>query len=112
MRNPLRTALVGIGKVTDLHAKALAALPESDFRAVCSRSMDKASAYAKRFGVKPYTDVSAMVEMEKIDVVLILTPHPNHRQNLDCDRQSGEHIPPLNGLDFPSENLWSPGLCH
>ena len=34
----LRTAIVGCGKVTDLHAAALIELENSDFKAVCSRS--------------------------------------------------------------------------
>ena len=33
--NRVRTALVGCGKVGQIHAHALAALPESEFVAVC-----------------------------------------------------------------------------
>ena len=69
MAEKLRTALVGIGKVTDLHTKALVSLPESDFTAVCGRNPEKTGKYARRYGVKSYTDVSEMVSKEKIDVV-------------------------------------------
>ena len=92
MNQPLRTALVGIGKVTGLHARALENLPESDFTAVCSRSMEKAVDYAECFGVKAYTDVQKMVRDEKIDVVLILTPHPNHREPAIAAMEAGAHV--------------------
>ena len=46
MSEKLRTALVGVGKVTDLHAAALVNLPESDFCAVCGRSREKTENYA------------------------------------------------------------------
>ena len=92
MAEKLKTALVGIGKVTDLHSTALVNLKESEFTAVCSRSKDKAEEYAARFGVRAYTDVSEMVVKEKIDVVIICTPHPNHRVPTLAALESGAHV--------------------
>jgi len=92
MAEKLKTAVVGIGKVTDLHAAALASLKESEFTAVCSRSIDKAREYAARFGVKGYADVSEMVLKEKIDIVIICTPHPNHRVPSLAALESGAHV--------------------
>jgi UDP-N-acetyl-2-amino-2-deoxyglucuronate dehydrogenase len=92
MPGKLKTAVVGIGKVTDLHSSALATLKESAFTAVCSRSEDKAREYAARFGIKAYTDVSEMVSKEKIDLVVICTPHPNHRVPTVAALQAGAHV--------------------
>ena len=50
MPEKLKTALVGVGKVTNLHAAALVNLPESEFTAVCGRSREKTENYAARFG--------------------------------------------------------------
>lgn len=92
MAEKLRTTLVGVGKVTDLHAAALVNLPESDFTAVCGRSREKTENYATRYGIKAYTDVSEMVTREKIDVVIVLTPHPNHREPTVAALEAGAHV--------------------
>ena len=88
----LKTALVGIGKVTDLHAEALVNLPESEFTAVCGRSKEKTEAYASRYGIKAYTDVSEMVSMEQIDVVIVCTPHPNHKDSTIAALDAGANV--------------------
>lgn len=78
MSNKLKTALVGLGKVADLHATALKKLKESHFTAVCSSKQEKADTFAAKYKVKAYTNVYDMVVKEKIDVVIICTPHPYH----------------------------------
>lgn len=88
----LRTAIVGMGKVTDLHAAALLNLPESDFAAVCSRNAEKAGEYASKYDVKGYTEVAEMVRTEKIDVLIICTPHPNHRDPAIAAMEAGAHV--------------------
>jgi UDP-N-acetyl-2-amino-2-deoxyglucuronate dehydrogenase len=92
MAEQLKTALVGVGKVTDLHAGALVNLPESAFTAVCGRSREKTENYAARYGIKAYTDVAGMVSGEKIDVVVICTPHPNHREPAIAALEAGAHV--------------------
>ena len=92
MADSLKTALVGIGKVTDMHARALANLEESRFTAVCGRSREKTGNFAARYGVKAYTDVTEMVQTEKIDVVIICTPHPNHREPAIAAMEAGASV--------------------
>lgn len=89
---PLKTAVVGVGKVTDLHARALVNLKESQFTAVCGRSREKTANYAARYGIKAYTDVAVMVEKEKLDAVIICTPHPNHRKPAIAALEAGAHV--------------------
>lgn len=74
----LRTALVGCGKVGDIHAQALRTLPESEFVAVCDADPDRVGAFADRYGVRPFTDFSAMYREAGVQAVLIATPHPLH----------------------------------
>jgi predicted dehydrogenase len=92
MKGALKTALVGVGKVTDLHASALVNLPESHFAAVCGRSLEKTRQYAARYGVSAYTDVAEMVLKEGIDVVIVCTPHPNHREPAIAALEAGAHV--------------------
>ncbi|MGQ9619829.1 MAG: Gfo/Idh/MocA family protein, partial [Bacteroidales bacterium] len=88
----LRTAVIGIGKVTTLHADALTGLRESLFTAVCSSKKEKADLFGSKYGVKGYTDVYEMVSREKIDVAVICTPHPNHREPAIGAMEAGAHV--------------------
>ena len=92
MPEKLRTAVAGVGKVTDLHAAALSKLRESQFTAVCSSKRDKALNYASKYNIHGYTDVAEMVQKEKIDVVIICTPHPVHRAPAVAAMEAGAHV--------------------
>jgi UDP-N-acetyl-2-amino-2-deoxyglucuronate dehydrogenase len=92
MTRRLRTALVGVGKVTDMHASALVHLKESHFTAVCGRSRDKTENYAARYGIRAYTNVAEMVSREKVDAVIICTPHPNHKEPALAALKAGAHV--------------------
>jgi len=88
----LRTAIVGCGKVTDLHAAALAQLDSSDFRAVCSRTQEKADRYAAQYNVHGYSDIEAMIGVERIDALIVCTPHPYHLGPTVQAAQAGVHV--------------------
>ncbi|MBE9517136.1 MAG: Gfo/Idh/MocA family oxidoreductase, partial [Bacteroidetes bacterium] len=92
MSDQLKTALVGVGKVTDMHARALVNLKESLFTAVCGRNREKTENYAARYGIRAYTDVAEMVAKEQIDVVIICTPHPNHREPTIAALEAGANV--------------------
>lgn len=87
----IRTAIVGPGKVAHLHAKNLASSELSDFVAVCGRTLSKTESFAKQYGVKAYTDLEAMIRNEKIQVLVICTPHPNHREPVVKAASMGVH---------------------
>ena len=75
----IRTALIGCGKVGQIHAAALRDLPESDFVAVCDSDAQRAAAFAERYGVpRSYTDVRAMCRDAAVQAVTVCTPHPLH----------------------------------
>ncbi len=88
----LKTALVGCGKVTDLHAKALLNAEGSEFRALCSRSQEKADQFAARYNVKGYSDLAEMIQAESLDVLILCTPHPVHRQATVLAASMGVHV--------------------
>jgi predicted dehydrogenase len=66
----VRTALVGCGKVGQLHAAALKSLPESELVAVCDSNPGRAAAYAERYGANPYTDLGTLFRDSGAQVVL------------------------------------------
>ena len=63
MTRPLRTALVGCGKVGSIHARALRELPESEFVAVCDASADRAKDFADRWGARPFAEPDDMLSI-------------------------------------------------
>ena len=88
---PVRTALIGCGKVGALHAAALASLPESTLVAVCDSSVERAAQFATRFGGKRFHDVSLMLRDSGAEAVFICTPHPLHVEPAVLAANAGVH---------------------
>jgi predicted dehydrogenase len=88
----VRTGIVGCGKVAQIHAAALRALPESDFVAVCDSNPERAAAFAGRHGVRPCADVGALLRDGGVEAVLIATPHPLHVEPAVRAAEAGAHV--------------------
>lgn len=79
MTKKIRIGIIGCGKVADLHAGALKDIENSAFVAACDKDEVRARAFASKYNVKAYTDVTEMVKSEKLDMVTVCTPHPVHK---------------------------------
>ncbi len=88
---PVRTALIGCGKIGHTHAAALRRLPESDFVAVCDSSAERAAAFAGRYGTRAYTDAAALFAEAGVEAVVIATPHPVHAAPVIAAARAGVH---------------------
>jgi UDP-N-acetyl-2-amino-2-deoxyglucuronate dehydrogenase len=88
--NKLRTGIVGCGKVSHTHARALSELRESEFVAAYSRSADKAAAFAGQYGAVGYDDLDAM--LKELEAVVICTPHPFHAAPAVRALEAGVHV--------------------
>ena len=89
---PLRTAVIGCGKVGQIHAQILRDLPGSRLVAVCDSSPDRAEEFARRFGGRAFTDVDAMLAASSAQVVTICTPHPLHADAAIRAARAGAHV--------------------
>ncbi|WP_166823659.1 Gfo/Idh/MocA family protein [Thalassoroseus pseudoceratinae] len=89
---PVRTALVGCGKVGQIHAQALAKLAESNFVAVCDGQRDRAERFASEYHVSAFDSVSEMVSKTGAEAVMICTPHPLHEQPCVEAAKLGAHV--------------------
>jgi predicted dehydrogenase len=87
----IRTALIGCGKVGQIHAAALRALPESDFVAVCDSDASRAASFGQQFGPRPFHDVATMLRETRPLVVVVCTPHPLHAEPVILAAQAGAH---------------------
>ena len=90
--NKMSTAIIGTGKAATMHAKALKNINECEFVAVHSRSIEKARAFASINNINPYSDITSMIGKERIDIVIICTPHPAHKSGAITAFESGSHV--------------------
>jgi UDP-N-acetyl-2-amino-2-deoxyglucuronate dehydrogenase len=88
----LKTALVGTGKVAELHAAALRSLPESEFVAACGRPSAKLDAFGARHGVPVFHSVEEMIGRAGVQALCICTPHPNHAAPAIAAASAGVHV--------------------
>jgi UDP-N-acetyl-2-amino-2-deoxyglucuronate dehydrogenase len=88
----LRTALVGCGKVGQIHAPALCELPESQFVAVCDPVFERAASLAQRYGVRAFGEVGQLLRDTRPQAVLIATPHPQHAAVAITAADAGAHV--------------------
>ena len=92
MKDQLRMAIIGCGKVAHVHAKALQEINECTLVAVQSRNPERAREFAARYKVNAYTAVEEMITKEKIDAVIICTPHPEHKSPAVAALHAGAHV--------------------
>jgi UDP-N-acetyl-2-amino-2-deoxyglucuronate dehydrogenase len=92
MMNTFRIGITGPGKVARLHAMAIREIPAARLCGVCSRSISRAKDFAEEFGAQPYVSVSRMVREEKLDLVIVCTPHPNHLEQTLEALGSGSNV--------------------
>jgi predicted dehydrogenase len=88
----VRTALIGCGKVGQIHAAALRSLAEAEFVAVCDTSPERAQSFAAQHGTRAYTDVETMLREARLEAVLIGTPHPLHAAPALAAAEAGVHV--------------------
>jgi predicted dehydrogenase len=87
----VRTALVGCGKVGQIHAAALRTVAESEFVAVCDSDPARAAAFAQQYGVMPFTDVAQMCRDAPAQALCVCTPHPLHAAAVIQAAEAGVH---------------------
>ncbi|MGF1469604.1 MAG: NAD-dependent epimerase/dehydratase family protein [Sandaracinaceae bacterium] len=76
---PVAVGLVGAGYIADYHQAALRAQRNVEVKAVCDLSPSRAERFASAHGIPgAYTDLSAMLGAERLDVVHVLTPPQAH----------------------------------
>ena len=92
MPTPLRIAIIGPGKVAHLHAKAVLQTPDTELVAVYGRTLQKAEDFANQYGIRAYSDVQEMVSRETVDLCLVCTTHPAHREPTVAALDAGSHV--------------------
>jgi predicted dehydrogenase len=74
----LRMAVIGLGRVGELHAGAIAASERATLTAVCDTESSRRQDAVRRFGVAAYDSVERLLANESLDAVTIATPDHLH----------------------------------
>jgi predicted dehydrogenase len=91
--NPIRVAIVGCGRISDLHQLGYRGREDAKIVAVCDTNKAHAKKKAKEWGVeRVYTDYQQVLEDREVDVVELLTPHHLHCPMTVQAAQAGKHI--------------------
>jgi predicted dehydrogenase len=90
--NIFNIAILGCGKVAHLHANAIQNLTNAKLAAVWSRSKKSADEFARQYETRAFESISEMVKTARIDLALICTPHPFHRDPAIEAAQAGANI--------------------
>ncbi len=82
MRNKLKFALIGCGRIARKHIEVLNKLDRAELVAVADIDKKRAKVYGDEFKIPYYIDYIKMLRSEKIDVVNILTPSGLHARHV------------------------------
>jgi len=95
MTDQVNFAIVGCGRISDLHAKAYLKNPKANLAAICDLDEQKADEKGHDWGVPAdmvFQDVDAMLKEESIDVVDLLLPHHLHAKMTEKAAKAGKHV--------------------
>lgn len=92
MNRTYRVAIIGVGAIANIHAKAIADLDNATLVAGSCRTEKKGRTFAKTYGGQWYADYEQMLESEKPDLVTICTHSSAHEEPTLACAKRGIHV--------------------
>ncbi len=91
--NKLKYGIIGLGKMaTDAYLPASALTDSARLVAVCDLNEGKVQSVASELGIRGYSGHEEMMSAEKLDFVVILTPHNTHRAIVEYAAANGINV--------------------
>jgi UDP-N-acetylglucosamine 3-dehydrogenase len=91
--NPLRIAVIGVGRMGTNHARVLSEMPGITLAAICDANKENAAKAAKRFfAEKACSDPSELLSGSHLDAAVIAVPTSEHLQVARQCMESGVHV--------------------
>jgi predicted dehydrogenase len=91
--NPICVAVVGCGRISDLHELGYRGREDARIVAVCDTKRSRAREKAKAWDVeKVYTDYRKLLADPEVDLVELLVPHHLHAEMTVAACQAGKHV--------------------
>lgn len=69
----IKVAVIGVNNIGNIHCRTYRQHPDTELVAVCDLLPERAESAGRQHGVPAYTDLSAMLARETIDVVVVAT---------------------------------------
>ncbi len=89
----MKLALLGPGRIADIVAHALVGTAEIECYAVASRNLERAEAFAQKFGFrKAYGSYEEMLSDPEVELVYITTPHSHHYEQILLCLEYGKNV--------------------
>ena len=89
----LNVAIIGAGRIADLHAPGYIAHPDARIAAVVDRDQTLLARRAEQWGAPAvYADYRDMLDAQRVQAVEILTPHASHTQLIIDSLAAGMHV--------------------
>ena len=88
-----RIAIIGIGAISDIHARAIGDLDNLELVAGCCRGEEKGRKFATDFDCSWFADYEQMLDQTRPDLVTIATPSGAHLEPTQACASRGIHVP-------------------
>ncbi len=89
----IKHSVLGLGWFGEKHCEALAAIPNVEIHAICTRNPERLSDVAKKFGVeKTFTNYDEMLADPEVESVSITTMWDQHAAPTVAALQAGKHV--------------------
>lgn len=90
---PIRVAIVGCGRISDLHELGYRGREDARIIAVCDANKGRARAKAKAWGVdKVYKDYQKLLADPEVELVELLVPHHLHAEMTVAACEASKHV--------------------
>src|SRR5688572_15018074 len=87
-----RIAIIGVGAIANMHARAIVDIPNAKLIAGSCRSEEKGQKFAQQFNCTWYDDYARMLDNERPDVATICTPSGAHLDPVLACAKRGIHV--------------------
>jgi len=98
-------AIVGTGTIAAFHARAIAATPGAELRAVHDQVAARALAFAAEFGADPVHDFDALLKRPDVDAVCVTVPSGMHGEVTIRALEAGKHVLCEKPLEITTERI-------
>ena len=89
----IRAAIVGCGRISDMHAPGYLSHPDARIYVVCDVNRELVERRKQEWGAdKAVTDYRAVLDDPAVDLVEIITPHHLHCEMVEQAAAAGKHI--------------------
>ncbi|NBD24156.1 Gfo/Idh/MocA family protein [Paenibacillus glycinis] len=89
----IRWGILGLGGISNSFTGELVNIPGAKVCAAAARSLDKAQAFADKFGIpRAYGSYEELAQDPEIDIVYVGTLHPAHRDNVMTCLRGGKAV--------------------